>query len=183
MKRRRDQIVILCEDLQHEVFILRFLRKQGWQRRQLRVERSIAGIGSAEQFVREQFPHELESYRSRRGYIQQALIVMIDGDAEGVNAELQALDESCRLSRVPVRTKKDRVAIFVPTWRIETWLAYLQRENVDEGKSDYPKLSRERECQAHVDRLLSMCEDGVLRQPIPQSLKSACDEYNSKIAR
>ena len=179
--KRRGQIVILCEDLQHEVFIRRFLRKQGWQRRQLRVERSAAGSGSAEQFVREQFPCELESYRSRRGYSQQALIVMIDGNSEGMHAKLRALDESCLSSGIPVRTSKDRVAIFVPTWRIETWFAYLQGENVDEGRGDYPKLSRERECQAHIDSLLSMCEDRVLRQPVPQSLKSACDEYNSKI--
>lgn len=181
--KRRGQIVILCEDLQHEVFILRFLRRMGWKPSQLRVLRSTAASGSAEQFVRERFPHEIKSNRSRGQYIQQSLIVMIDGDSEGVSAKLRALDRSCRLSGIPVRTKEDRVAIFVPTWRIETWFAYLQGENVDEGKSDYPKLSRERECQAHIDRLLSMCEDGVLRQPIPQSLKSACDEYNSKIER
>ena len=40
MSKRRVQIVILCEDNQHEAFIRRFLKGMGWNNREFRVEKS-----------------------------------------------------------------------------------------------------------------------------------------------
>ncbi len=177
---RNVQLVVLCEDTQHETFIRRFLKRDGWITRRLRVEKSPCGKGAAEQFVRERFPKELSAYRSRK-YIEQALIVMLDGDSVGVNARLRSLDNSCRSQKVAVRSDNERVDIFVPNWRIETWFAYLACEDVDETKSDYPELEHPRDCQKFVERLLEMCRSGKLKQPEPPSLRSACREYNKRL--
>jgi hypothetical protein len=181
MSRRNVQLVILCEDSQHEVFIRRFLEKRGWSARRLRVRKAPSGRGSAEQFVREQYPKELAAYRQRRGHVEQAVVVMQDGDQSGVRRRLQALDAACVSQGVESRQGTERVAVFLPTWRIETWFAYLEGQTVDEANKAYPRLHRERDCKQHVDALDEMCRRQDLRQPAPASLQAACDEYRARL--
>ncbi len=177
---RRVQLVLLCEDKQHEAFARRFLNAMGWETRALRVEKAPGGRGSGEQYIRERFPLELKAHRSRP--VSQALVVLVDGDREGTVARLQQLDRACREAGVAVRAQDERVALFIPTWNVETWLAYLDGEAVDEGKPGYPRLARERDCQRHVADLAEMCRAGKLREPAPASLAAACDEYNTRLA-
>ena len=176
---RNIQIVILCEDSQHESFARRFLKTQGFSTRRIRVEKSSSG--SAEQFVRNRFPKELAAYRAKKHQVGQALIVLIDGDNKGVASRLAELASACKDEPVSSRQKDERVALFVPSWNIETWFAYLDGTTVDEGRDNYPRLPRERECQRHVDALDAMCQQGQLRQPVPDSLKMACDEYRERL--
>lgn len=175
---RRVQLVLLCEDAQHEAFCRRFLNAVGWETRALRVERAPHGRGDAVQFVVGRFPVELQARRSR--FAAGALVVMVDGDNEGVADRIHRLGASCDDAGVGRRTDAEAVAIFVPTRRIETWLAYLDGQTVDESL-EYPRLERERECQRHVDGLVEMCRSGHLREPVPPSLRAACDEYNSRL--
>jgi hypothetical protein len=178
---RGVQLVLVCEDRQHETFARRFLEKAGWSTRRLRVEMAPPGRGSAVQFVRERFPKELSAYRSNRNRVAQGLIVMLDGAAEGVVGRFDELAKVCERQGVKPRDHEEHVAIFVPTWNIETWLAYLGGTNVDESKSDYPRLDRPRDCQQHVDRLYKMCQQKELRQPAPVSLAAACQEYGTRM--
>jgi hypothetical protein len=133
--------------------------------------------GSGEQFVRESFPVELRAIRS--GHVNRALIVIIDGDSAGISRRMSQLDDACRAVGVEPRKSQDPMAVLVPTWCIETWFAYLDGETVEEGRGDYPKLPRQRECQRHVDALVRMCEAGNLRPPAPPSLEAGCDEFCS----
>ena len=66
--------------------------------------------------------------------------------------------------------------VFVPTWSVESWIAYLNGQDVEESKH-YPRLARESDCQPHVNALAEMCSRQVLRAPAPESLRAACDEY------
>ena len=91
---RNVQIVLLCEDTQHEAFARRFLEEAGWSTYRLRVEKAPGGRGSAEQFVRKRFPRELAVYRRRRGSVAQTLIVVLDGDDRGVRRRQAELDEA-----------------------------------------------------------------------------------------
>jgi hypothetical protein len=178
---RRVQLVLLCEDRQHEAFARRFLNAMGWETRAMRVEKAPGGRGAGEQFVRKRFPLELKAHRSRP--VSQALVVLIDGDDQGTVARLQRLGQACREAGVAERTQEERVAVLIPTWNIETWLAYLEGEKVGEGRRDYPRLVRERECHRHVDELARMCREGKLREPAPPSLVEACGEYQKRLAR
>jgi len=181
VSQRNVQLVVLCEDTQQESFVRRFLKKTGWSTRRLRVEKSPGG--SAEQFVRERFPIELEAYRKKRGQVGQAVVVMIDGDNRGVKARLLELETACQAKNIQSRQPEDNVAIFIPTWNIETWFAYLVGQEVDEDKSDYPKLKHERDCSRHVNSLTDMCNLGQLRIPAPPSLQTACTEYKERLTR
>jgi len=178
---RRVQAVILCEDKQQEVFVRRLLVTMEWPKRNLRLEPAPAGQGSAEQFVRKQFPKESRAYRRKRGHVALALIVVMDGDHRGVQGRLAELDETCRQDNVEVRRPDDHVLVAIPTWEIETWLAYLGGEAVDEASRGYPRLQRESECKPHVEALAAMCRERRLRRPAPPSLESACAEYEERL--
>lgn len=181
MTRRRVHYVLVCEDQQHETFARRFLRetKLVTDPYQLRVERSPRGRGAADRFVQETYVTELDA--GRRTHVATTLLVRADGDAVGVNERLRRLDEACRQRGVAVRSAEDRVAVFIPTWNIETWLAYLDDQNVDESRKDYPRLARPRDCQRHVSVLADMCRRAELRPPAPESLKAACEEYGTRL--
>ncbi len=178
---RKVQLVLLCEDSQHEVFARRFLVKMGWPTRSLRVEKSPGGRGSAEQFVRKQFPRELKAHRLRP--VEQSLVVMIDGDADGPHQRMVRLKDECRAQNVEPPRDNERVAVFVPTWNIEAWIAYLDGEEVDEAKKNYPKLPRPSNCKKQVATLAEMCKKQTLRQPAPASLLTACTEYQERLKR
>ncbi|WP_437225981.1 hypothetical protein SH661x_004344 [Planctomicrobium sp. SH661] len=178
---RGVQLVLLCEDRQHETFVRRFLEKAGWSTRRMRVEMAPPGKGSAEQFVRDRFPNELAAYRSNRNRVAQGLIVVRDGDNKGVTDRIQELSNACVAEGIEPRRDDEAVAILIPTWNIEAWLAYLGGSSVDDTKGNYPRLDRARDCQPYVEALHDMCQQGVLRRPAPASLEAACTEYRKLI--
>ena len=165
----RPKITVLCEDKQHESFIRRFLKKRN--RKIYAVLRSSAGAG--DQFVRDNYPAYLDAVRKRNGI----LVVMIDGDNYSIAERLKKLNDACTQSGVSPRDTSDKVAVFIPIRNIETWLAYLDGERVNETDT-YPRLERERDCRRHVNVLEQMCSEGKLRIPAPESLEDACREYS-----
>ena len=167
----RPKITVLCEDKQHATFIRIFLKKRN--RKIYAVSRTDAGAG--EQFVRDNYPAQLDAIRKRGGI----LVVMIDGDNYSIEQREKQMDEACKQKGVSPRNLSDKVAVFVPMRNIETWLAYLDGgEGVNETDT-YPRLKRERECQRHVDVLDQMCIEEKLRTPAPASLEAACREYDN----
>ncbi len=181
---RGVRVVILCEDDRHEQFARAFLREYlGWSKRKERrfvevknVSRSA--LGSAEKAVRQRYPDELRLYRI--GCKKQSdlrLVVMIDGDKEGVKARLHSLDQSCKNKNVPMRNKSEKIAVLAPTWNIETWLAYLKGATADETRKNYPKSISSEDLQSRVEELVGMCRSNKLRQPAPPSLEATCKEF------
>jgi len=171
---RRVQLQIVCEDNQHEAFLRRFFEAAGWEPRAIRVDRAPGGRGAGEQFVREFFGRVVRSVRS--GHVETYVVAMIDADTGTVAEHVEQLD--ARLA--PRRTRDERVAVFVPRRSIETWLAYLGGEDVDET-IEYPRATRERECAPLVRLLKEMCDRSELRRPAPDSLLRACDEWRSRL--
>ena len=173
-------VVILCKDRQQEAFARRFLAQAGRGLRVQRVEVSPKGRGSGEQFVRARFAKELAYYRSRQHRVEQALIVMIDADLHTLAERIKQVEDAAVEGGQDVRKAGERVAVFVPARNIETWIAYLDGQTVNED-DPYPRLHRERDCQSHVNTLFHMCQRGELRQPAPSSLKAACIEYQDRL--
>lgn len=174
------QVVILCEDRQHEVFARRFLKCAGKRFRVRRIEISPKGRGSGEQFVRERFAKELVEYRRQRHRVELALVVLIDADGREVAERIRQVESSSIGAGHRQREQDERVGIFVPARNIETWFAYLDGQTVNED-AVYSRLKRERDCQRHVECLHDMCQHGQLRQPSPRSLEAACAEYRSRL--
>ncbi len=175
---RRAQLILLCEDAQHEAFLRRFFKRAGWHARAMRVERSPQGRGAGEQWVRERYPQELGALR--RSHVSASIAVMIDADRSTIADRLEALDGACRQAGIPPRASGEPVAVFVPQRNVETWIEYLKDNDVNETDV-YPKLGRERECAEPVRRLKAMCDAGELREPAPPSLVAACTEYQTRV--
>jgi hypothetical protein len=176
MTARRARLIVLCEDSQHEAFIRRFLKGMGWGNRDMRVIKSPSGRGSAEQWVRENFPSELAAFRNRSHRASTALLLMQDEDGQGVQHRIDTLRKVCEEQMIPFPTDEERVAIVFPSRNIETWIHYLMGTDVDE-QSEYSKLQRPRDCRDAVEELLKLCKNEGLAESAPSSLFRACGEY------
>jgi hypothetical protein len=181
MSVRRVRIVLLCEDSQHEAFVTRFLAGMGWNKREFYVMKSPTGRGSAEQWVKKEFPDELKVYRQRSQRAASGLVAMIDADVRDVQDRIDEFKNACVAKQIPFRTNGEAVAIAVPKRNIETWIHYLNGQQVDE-QHDYPKLGRERDCKPAVDNMVRFCRTTGLPGNAPASLAAACDEYRNRIA-
>lgn len=170
------QVVILCEDQQQECFIRRFLILRKCESHELYVRKPRAGRGSAEQFVREEFPRELKAYRSRSTRRAICLIVCVDADNLSIEERTNSFVKACTEAGVSPRRKGEKVCFVVPKRNIETWLAYLRGESVDE-QGTYRKYSCPSDCQADVKPLDDMCRQQKLRSGAPPSLARACEEF------
>jgi hypothetical protein len=172
MARRRVRLVILCEDRQQEVFARKFFLSRGFHHRELEFKTAPGGKGSAEQFVREQYPLEVKTYRRKSTYLSSILLaVIIDADVYTVEQRINQLEITSEQQRLP----HEKIAIFVPKRNIETWIHYLMGESVDE-ESVYPKMGRESDCKPYVEKLVeNICPTG-LPNGAPPSLYLACDE-------
>ena len=121
----RVRIRVWCEDREHEMFARRLLMVLGVERRQIDCRISPAGQGSAAAWVVAQHPHIRTQARAKKNQANLGFLVIVDGDNEGVDARLALF----------ARDEDERVAILVPTWSIETWVAWLAGNQVVESRS------------------------------------------------
>lgn len=173
-KVSRVRVILLCEDSQTDVFVRRFLKHRNFRSRDIRTLPLPGGRQSGEQWVRARYPIELRAVRDERC---SYLIVVTDADRISTEARRAQLEAECDHQQVPRRTGTDPVLVIVPRRNIETWLEYLNGADIDECVS-YRKLRRPRDCGEHAKRLYTMChETQQLREPVPDSLREACEEY------
>ena len=102
MNKRRVQIVILCEDIQQDVFARSFLKKRGFTR-PFRTKVCPPGSQAGEQYVRTQYPVEVKAYRQKRNQVSIGLVVLIDADTgtlqDRLNQLASILDEDAQEKR------------------------------------------------------------------------------------
>lgn len=167
------RVISLCEDLQTDVFVRRFLRRR-FPRREFRPLVPPPGSQSGEQWVREQYPDQLRAIREKK---KAYLIVVIDADNGTTSRRRAQLDAACDEKKIPKRKASDPVLMVVPRRNIETWLAYLGGATVDED-TKYRGLQHARDCGPHANRLYAMCHEAQrLDEGAPPSLREACKEY------
>lgn len=171
-------MVILCEDQQQEVFARYFFLNRGFEPRDIRVNRCPMGRQAGEQYVREQFSTEVQTYRSKSAYQSIVLVVIIDADNFSVADRVNQLETILTNHLLARRDADEKIALFIPRRNIETWIHYLQNLKsgipVDEETS-YPKLANPGECKPYVRLLSDSCRPG-LREDAPPSLVYACEE-------
>ena len=173
---RASEIILLCEDRLQEVAVRRFLRKRGANHRQIRVPPYPKGRGCGEQYVRGEYANELKGFRQRSSKAQTLLIAVIDADTGSVEERCRQLEEACEGKGIEPRGENEAVVHFVPRRHIETWLAYLDGQLVNETdsyKGSYAFSGRESDAKQLVDRL---CH-GDLPGDKPPSLRQACEEW------
>jgi hypothetical protein len=170
------EVAVLCEDLQQYVFIYHFLIGCGVHPRRIRKVPYPIGQGSAEQFVRQQYPVEVRTYRSRHNRLYISLVAVMDADTQSVAHHFKELDTELTRDGQEKRQPDERIGIFIPKRAIETWIYYLQGKSVNEDER-YPHLANQSDCKAVVEAL------AVKRhQPLPDdalpSLQTACSELD-----
>lgn len=145
--RRRTQLVVLCEDVEHERFFRHLCRELKFLRH-VRFVLAPPGSGAAEQWVRSRYPLEVRVYRSKANHLTNGLLVVIDGDQLGVDRRKSQLDEALEQDGQETRRPGDRIAACVPTWSIETWLLWLCGTDPVDERTPYkrdPTFQRKRE--------------------------------------
>lgn len=136
---RPSQVIVLIEDIRHQQFVWRYLRRCGLEQHAIRLVPYPAGQGSGEQWVREQFAIEAKAYRQRRAHAETVLIVMIDADDLSVQERLAQLDQSIEEPQAaPIRLDAEQIARLVPKRNVETWILCLNDFAVDE-EADYKR--------------------------------------------
>ena len=174
MTRKQTQIVILCEDRQQEVFARKYFEARGIPRRKITPIVCPSGKQAGEQYVRERYGAEVETFR-RKQRENRALVVVIDADTQSVTNRLRQLDQQLESDNQPLRVNHERIAIFIPKRNIETWIAFARGETVDE-QTTYSKLAQESDCVPHVQHLANeICPKG-LPEHAPESLHRSCEE-------
>ncbi|RLC01426.1 MAG: hypothetical protein DRI57_31130 [Deltaproteobacteria bacterium] len=170
------RVVILCEDRQQEVFARHFLINCGIRKQRIYAKVAPKGLGSGEQYVREEYPEEVGSYRRFCNHKNISLVVLIDADMNTVTDRLKKLEDELVNASLAKRQPDEKIAIFVPKRNIETWISYLQdqTQTIDEEK-EYPKYKKESACKPFAEKL-SANRNQALPENAPSSLKAACDE-------
>lgn len=169
------EVVVLCEDRQQEVFARSFLKEIGYWGKKVRTRTAAKGLGSGEQFVRTNFPEEVQTYRRVRNYKKIALVVFIDADTREVDACLRGFDDELIQNSLKFREHNERIAIIAPKRNIETWIHFLMGQVVDE-ETIYPKfVGNESICKPYVKQLAQRMNE-ALPTEAPNSMKLACVE-------
>lgn len=175
---RASEIIVLCEDLAHEMFITRFLKK-GWKikPRAFRVSAYPNGDGSGKRHVQDNIDVEARELRKKR--VSKILIVVQDADEFSVEQVRSDLEN--RLN--PPRSDKEQIAFIIPKWHIQTWLAYLDGESVNESDKEsyvkkYGKKPESKEAHPYIDKLANDCKMHNALESPPDSLLAACEEFD-----
>lgn len=175
---KASQVIVLCEDKAHEMFVTRFL-KTGWRvkPRDIRVRSYPSGRGSGKKFVMDTVAQEVEALRRRAA--STILLVIQDADEDSVDQAKSKLD-----ARLETRRQSDEpIAYIIPKWHIQTWIAYLHGEDVDETdkttyESRYRKLSESKDVHGPIDRLADRCKRNLPLESPPDSLVASCEEFS-----
>ncbi len=175
---KASQIIVLCEDKAHSFFVRRFLTK-GWgvPNRIIRVLPYPSGKGSGKKYVEDNLAEEVQGCRTRSA--STILLVVRDADEQSVEEVKSILDVKLK----PSRTNTEPIAYIIPKWHIQTWIAYLDGLQVDESdkstyKRTYRSISENKQAHALIDRLAGNCKGKEELKSSPESLVSACEEFN-----
>ncbi|MGO8670106.1 MAG: hypothetical protein ACLQVD_01875 [Capsulimonadaceae bacterium] len=145
---RASRVVILCEDRQHEVFVSRYLKKHGIEKRAIVPLVSPRGREAGSSFVLRKYADEVQNCRHRNQHTRTYLIVVLDVDVSTVEArfgELSARLESAREDSEPI-------VLLLPRRNIETWIEALCGSIVNE-ETTYRHLKCESDCEPAVQNL------------------------------
>jgi hypothetical protein len=176
MPKKYAQYIILCEDLQTQVFARQYLLARGIPYQKIRTRPlSLGESGAGDAYVRKTYPIEVRALR-QNPKLDFQLVVFIDADNHSLRDRHQQLAASLRESNEAERAPRERIAIFTPKRNIETWVHYLAGATVDEETTYSKRRKREHDCAADVHRLATqICLQGLPTDG-PPSLHAACDE-------
>ncbi len=126
MKSRFSRLRVLCEDQRTQIFVQNLATRYGIGARHIRFDISPKSTEDASKYVLDNFVEAIRQWRAaRHGHEMVAMLVVIDGDKHGPLHRRNELLKRLHDSGADPIAKDDPLAIIVPTWHIETWIAWL----------------------------------------------------------
>lgn len=135
-------IVVVCEDQEHQNLVRRYLIRVGHESRSVRFDLTQQGSGS--QYVRQQIPRQVAACRNTLGRKTRCLlIVMTDADDLTATAREASLHAELAKSGMKAVSTDEPIVILIPKWQVETWIKCLLGQVVreDDKKSDQPPVT------------------------------------------
>ncbi len=169
--RRPTNILVLVEDRAQQKFIRTYLSCLGLDHPP-RYEPLPRGSGSGEQYVRERFPVLLQESASSLGRgVSSLAIVMIDADRLGATQRKQQL-----LGNI---VPPEHLLLLVPARNVETWVAALLGETVDEVQDYKPQFNKPDSIKRAAEHLYALTRPNTpIPSHLPASLRDAIPEFN-----
>ena len=133
------RVIVLAEDEQHQQFICHYLYRlpadaaggRRYEHHDIRRVIAPGGRGSAEQWVRRQYPAEVKEFRRRSRRLRLALIVVIDADTGQVDHRDRQLRQALQDAGLDVREADESIVHLIPRRNIETWILCLSGKQMD----------------------------------------------------
>ena len=179
-------VILLCEDRQHESFARRFLKAWNVDGRRIRTILSPPAQGSAEAFVVRQYPEQLRAFRSRwHGSRDVRLIVIRDADGRSMHETRAGIESKCGAAGIDVRGPDEAVGLFVPDRTIENWIQFVVSGVCDETQRFPKDTGNESRYGNAITAFARKCKLRELpeRDLFPPSLSAACTEFETRFLR
>jgi hypothetical protein len=140
------RVIVLAEDERHQRFIRQYLYRlpahaaggRQYEVHDIRPVTAPGGRGSAEQWVRKQYPEEVKEYRKRSAHRKLALLVAIDADTGEVDRRVRQLREALEQAGLAARANGETIVHLIPKRSVETWIVCLSGEQAVE-LTDYSR--------------------------------------------
>ena len=175
----RYMYTILCEDRQTLEFIKHLLKIQGINTRKIYSIIAESGIGSAEAFVRREYPKRLKAMRSFN-YNKMALLVCTDADRLSVEERKEQLRTYCLESNIDdcPRRENEAVMVWIPKRSIENWIHFF-REYPKEVSEEtvYPHGGNPDKCKEEARKMSYYLQNLKEYERVIDSLSIAKEEY------
>jgi hypothetical protein len=144
MPERIANIIILGEDDEHQNWVRRYLIRAGHETRSFRLEPLPGNRQCGSQYVRQQFPRQVETCRGTVGRKTQCLLIVItDADSLTVRERSRTLHQELETLRLPAVGADEPIIILIPKWQVETWVkcALGQVMSEDDPDTDRPPVT------------------------------------------
>ena len=173
-----SQVIVLCEDLQAQVFLRRPLLHHGIPKRAILMEPLPSG-GAAGRFVLQRYPDGVLACRTRAARAATAFVAHCDADPiSTVAARHAAFASTLAGTGQPARDPSEAIIELVPKRNIETWIHLLLGNRTVNEQIDYPKFSdRERECGPAAEAFADHARMRTSPSPTLPSLEDGLNEF------
>lgn len=168
---KKKQIIVLCEDQKQQIFIRTLLVRLGYHKRKLRFVTTPAGKQSGEQYVRNCYADQVRAIR-KYGGDNMFLFVMIDADDKNIQDRMNELNMVLTNNHINPRSETDHIVILIPKRNIETWIYFLDGNDVDEY-TDYKLKSITSPINEIIDQFIKLYRDQFKLSSIPPSMNDA----------
>ena len=182
-----DKVIVVCEDIAQEKPIRAWLEELGYNsKHEVRfIPHAEAHLGKTRNngWVERMFASHARQQRSRVTRMQCSLVICTDADEKPVSTVEGLLEARLVADSQPMRSPNENVALLIPKRHIETWLAFLVGEHVNE-KTEYKNTMKRLDESVASKTFALVASSKAPRLPTePPSLQQALDNECPRIPK